>query len=323
MARKVILSVDIGGTNLKGGLVDHLTGELIFSHQKPTEANLGIMGVAENICFLFSFLSEYARRNGYKVIAVAYDTPGNVDPGTGMVSGSCSNIPGLIDFDLPKLIRGRLGLPVFDLNDAKSFTLAEATYGAGKGLTDFGVWTLGTGVGGGLVLNGEIFYGKYSSACELGHLEIDPLGPLCKQGHRGCIESFCGTEAIKRFWRRSYDLREKKTSYHDKENPSVKEIFKHAEQGDELCLLVVDEVAERLAKGMATTAKMLDLQAGILGGKISSEDFFLAKVQKFITPQLYETQQNFCVLRAKYHDEGGIIGAAAYAYQRLLELGKG
>jgi glucokinase len=316
-----ILAIDIGGHWLKGGLVDPITGDKLFCQQVESGARSGARKVAENFCSFAAKLLAIAKEKNMRVVSIGYGTPGTVNAETGIVSGSCGNIAGWIGYDLPSEVRRQFGLPVFSLNDVRCFTLCEATFGAGVGMTDFGVWAFGTGVGGGLWLLGKLYLGVRYSACELGHLPIDPLGPSCSQGHRGCLEGFTSTEAIKTLWTTCYNSRGNlETSYHEVKKPIVVDIFKHAEANDPLCRKVTDMIAFRIAKGIGIVANILDLQIGIIGGKVAgSEQFFADEVQKQVMPHLLDSQHDFRIVRAKYHDQGAMLGAAVYAHQRYLK----
>ena len=190
-----VLAVDLGGTKIYSALVG--PGDLIVrGNVRPTEADLGQERVLGNIMTgIAAVTPQEALRNG-KILGLGIGAPGPLDPRTGKICYA----PNLRwqDFNLRDVLQDRLGIPVFLENDANLAALGECLYGAGQGNDDMVFITVSTGIGGGLILRGEIYDGAFGGAGEIGHLSVVPDGPLCSCGGQGCLEALASGWAIRR-----------------------------------------------------------------------------------------------------------------------------
>lgn len=190
------LGIDLGGTKILAAVVDS-NGEVIGEAKKKTKPELGPEGVVGRIV---STANEAAAAAGLRlksVSGVGIGAPSPASPETGIVFNA-PNMTGWVDVPLGEMLSQRLGLPVVVDNDVNLGTLGEFVYGAGKGCRDMVGIFVGTGVGGGLILNGQLVRGVRYAAGEVGHTVILPDGPLCGCGKRGCLEALASRTAIER-----------------------------------------------------------------------------------------------------------------------------
>ncbi len=192
----LFVGVDLGGTNIKAGLVDIDTGKVIYSQSVPTLSREGPDAVMARMAEL---VLDSVAASGYEksqVKGVGITAPGVLDLEKGLtlfltnLPGNWPNVP------LRDTITEKTGLPTFLLNDARAITYGEWQFGAGRGADTMACFTLGTGIGGGLVVNGSLHLGIGGTAGELGHMVIDFNGPRCGCGNRGCLEAYASGPAI-------------------------------------------------------------------------------------------------------------------------------
>ncbi|MCH8326284.1 MAG: ROK family protein, partial [Bacteroidetes bacterium] len=188
---KYALGVDIGGTNIKLGIVSD-TGEIIFSTMVPTNRE---GGPDEVMSQLKKGIKETISQNELNIIGIGIGAAGSVSSKNGTVSYP-PNIPGWDVVNVVDIVKKEFNLPVFIDNDANAAAIGEMLYGAGKEFNSFALVTLGTGVGGGLILNRKIYQGDFGAAGELGHISIDYEGRLCKCGSKGCVEAYVGNHYL-------------------------------------------------------------------------------------------------------------------------------
>jgi len=192
----LFVGVDLGGTNIKAGIVDIDTGQVIYSQSVPTWAREGHDAVMARMAELVLAAITASGHEQSQVKGVGITAPGVLDLEKGLtlflpnLPGTWPNVP------LRATITGKTGLPTFLLNDARAITYGEWQFGAGRGAETMACFTLGTGVGGGLVVNGNLHLGIGGTAGELGHQTIDFNGPMCGCGNRGCLEAYASGPAI-------------------------------------------------------------------------------------------------------------------------------
>lgn len=187
------LGIDLGGTDTKFGIVDS-QGRIVRSAKNPTHADQGPDAVLEAIA---SHARDLIHSGGYKVKAIGMGCPGPLSSRLGIVFET-PNLPGWKNIPAQKILEEKLQLPVALSNDANAAAYGEWWVGAGTDVHSMILFTLGTGVGGGLVLNDELYIGPDDTAGELGHMIINFDGPLCGCGNKGCIEAYASATAIRR-----------------------------------------------------------------------------------------------------------------------------
>ena len=190
----LVLGIDLGGTDCKYGMVDG-NGKIIRKVKHPTETRRGAEGVLELVA-----LHSRELMGSDKVSAVGMGVPGPMSSRDGIVY-EAPNLGGWVDVPVRDILEKYLGMPVVLNNDANAAAYGEFWIGAGRDVDNMILYTLGTGIGGGIVLNGELYSGPDDTAAELGHEVINFEGPLCGCGVKGCLEAYASTTAIRRMVR--------------------------------------------------------------------------------------------------------------------------
>ncbi len=312
------IGVDLGGTFIKAGVVND-RGDIVDSLQIPTgvEANSSSV-VMQNIKDSIKNLME--KNKDKKIKAIGVGVPGIADD-KGNIN-IFSNIRVFENYPMAKELSQEFKLPVFVDNDANNAATGEFLFGAGKGMNNFFVITVGTGIGAGIFINGKIYHGKNGCAGEVGHMLIDLDGRPCGCGNYGCWEAFASASAI---IKRAKSLVRKgvKTTLikYYPDNINAKVIVEEAKAGDKISMEIFDEMCRYLGLGIANIVNILNPECCIIGGGVSgSKEFLLDKV-KFYTslyaiPYAYEV---FTIKLAEMGNDAGILGSAALAFTNLRD----
>ncbi len=245
-----MIGVDFGGTAIKAGVVED--GQVVRSAEVPTPVGEGPDKVLDAIARAVLQLASKPRSVGVAI-------PGEVDP-TGRCWG-LPNVPGFKGVELGKGLSQRLRCPVAVENDATTAALGEYLHGHGSRYPSFLMITLGTGIGGGLVIGGQLYPGSNGFAGEIGHINVDPNddAPLCGCGKRGCLETYSGTGALKRRFAQEGGG----------DAQDVKEIAESARRGEAAGLATFRMMGLALGRGLANIQNVLDLNALVFTGGIS------------------------------------------------------
>jgi glucokinase len=252
----VTIGVDVGGTTVAAGLVT-ADGQVLEDVQAPTHAR-GPGSALETIVEVLDRLRDRARARGVAVSGVGVGIPGTVDAERGVVGVDVNYVPELAGAPLAERLGARVDAPVFVDNDVNALVLAEWTWGAGRGARSLVMLALGTGVGGGIVLDGRLQRGAAGSAGELGHVPIDFDGPPCICGGRGCLKAFVsGTDIARRAEERLG------------RPVGAAEVFQLAATGQAEAAAIVDEVCRALGAGLAVIVNGLNPERVLLAGSVA------------------------------------------------------
>ncbi len=264
------IGVDLGGTNLRISAVDE-QAQLLEKVTTGTQVKLGRDHVINEMCRDIQALTSKFERS-HKLMGIGIGVPGIIDMHTGMLHQS-PNLPGWHDYPVRDEIERRLQTRVVLENDANAAAVGEHWLGAAKGLSGMCMLTLGTGVGGGLVLDGMVWHGMTGMAGELGHINIEPDGQPCGCGNRGCLEQYASATAVMRMARESIASgRAPELARAAGSDPefSAKVIFNLALQGDGPAKEVFQRVGSALGIGLAALVNALNLPMYVIGGGVSS-----------------------------------------------------
>jgi glucokinase len=308
------IGVDLGGTKM---LVGALEGTDVLWESR--EASTG-QTEDELVELLVREVNE-AREARHGAVAVGLGIPATIDHERG-VAVSAVNLP-LADLPIRDLVAQRVGLPVFVDNDANLAALAESLYGAGREADDVVLLTIGTGIGGGLVLGGELYRGATGAGAELGHTVVALDGPPC-QGNcpgRGCLETLASGTAIGREGRAAAE-REPDSALGamlaDGEEVDGKAVTEAALAGDETAIGVFDLVGGRLGAGLVTFANVFEPNLIVLGGGVmAAGDLLLAPAREVLRERALRPMNEIPVVAAELGPDAGMIGAAALARTEL------
>ena len=296
----MILSVDIGGTAVKLGLVDR-AGVIHARHEA-------------SVCFdhyqtpiLTTVIREaqaFLARESAQIEGIGVSATGQVDDMAGAVIGTNGKIPHYEGAQIKRDMEAAFGVPVFALNDANAAALGECFAGRAKGVQNVLMVTLGTGVGGGIVLGGKIFGGTRGIAGELGHFTLYQDGPRCPCGKRGCFESYAATTALVR--------RAKEATGEADMNGRI--VFSRAADGDQAMLAVLSAWIDDIAAGISGLVHIFNPQMVLIGGGVSAQEALLIaplreRVLRSVMPRFGEGLR---LEAATLGNDAGMIGAARF-----------
>ncbi len=316
MNKRAAIGVDIGGTSTKLGLVDP-QGRVLFRDSFLTHNAHGKKKLLDMILKHVHDLMRTAEDRRLKVAGVGVGAPGPIDVRRGWVY-FFPNIPGWKDTPFKKLLERRLGIPTIVDNDANAMAYGEFCFGAGRGSKNMLAMTLGTGIGGGLVIDGKLFHGPAFSAAEVGHMVLNENGPLCACGNHGCIETYVGNGYFIREVRRRLKAGQK--SLLTQELRKGKDltplaVAQAARRGDALSKLMWQETGEHLGNALVGLTNLLNPEKIILGGGIAQNGDLLFKpvVQTLAKKAFPIAAASVKVVPAELGVDAGLIGAAALA----------
>jgi len=259
------------------------------------------------------------------VVAVGIGTPGPAKYSEGIIIKS-TNMPTFKNVPICRMLNERLGVPVVFDNDANVACWGEYTVGAGKGVKDMVFFTLGTGIGGGIISNGELVHGCDENGAELGHMVIYPDGRKCNCGQRGCVEAYASADSTAR---RAHEAIEAgaesslKKVLEEKDQITSKEVYEHLAAGDKLAKEITDGTAKALS---ITCINMLHTtepkRIVFAGGMIAAGDVLLNRIKDFFNEHIWTLKKEMVeICFATLGEDAGIIGAAALA-RHTKEQGK-
>jgi glucokinase len=314
---KYYVGIDLGGTNIKAGVVNS-QGELLSKSRIKTRTDRGQLEIVRDMALLARQVIQEAKLSESAITAIGIGSPGTPNNETGVLIYA-NNLP----FDQVPLrseIRKIIDLPVYVDNDANVAALAESAAGAARGTRHSVTITLGTGVGGGVVVNQRIYSGFNNAGCEIGHIVIKAGGELCTCGRRGCFEAYASASGL---------IRE--TEQAARQNPEsqlnrlIAENGGHADgrtafigmrQGDIAATAVVDAYIELLAEGLANVINGYMPEVIAIGGGVCNEgDALLVPVREKAIARSYLGQgvPKPRIVLAEMGNDAGIVGAAMMA----------
>lgn len=310
--RKYYVGIDLGGTFIKGGIVDDL-GNIILSDKVPTGSEGGCDAVAENISSLALSLIKRAGLSTDDVEGIGMGVPGMIDSGAGNVI--LSNNLKWYNFNIASAVSTRTGVKVKIANDANVATLAEVKFGAAKNRKHAIMLTLGTGVGGGIVANGELLEGNFGAGAELGHTVIVKDGEQCTCGRRGCLEAYSSATALIRDTKRVMQAHPDSKMWEIGSLDAVngKTAFDYMES-DVYAKQVVDSYIANLATGITNFVNVFRPEVVLLGGGVCAEgDRLIKPLQEIVDKEMFAgaAGPQVPVLIAELENSAGTLGAAS------------
>ena len=310
--RKYYIGIDLGGTFIKGGIVDG-TGALLAIDKTPTEKLEGGLHVVENIVALSRKLLEKLSLTTSDICGLGMGVPGLIDSANGVVVFA-GNLR-FERFEIAAEIEKRLGVPVKIANDANVAALGETKFGCGKDYENTILVTLGTGVGGGIVIDGKLFEGTRSAGAELGHSVIVAGGEQCTCGRKGCLEAYASATALIRDTKRAMeaDKDSKMWEIGSTENVTGKTVFDYKDC-DGSAKKVVENYIEKLGVGLVNLANEFRPEAILLGGGVCAQGDNLVKpLQALMDKEIFAGKRGpqVKILTATLGNDAGVLGAAA------------
>lgn len=307
-----LIGVDLGGTAIKYGICKS-DGTILKEFISDTERNASADSILQKISESIKDALRYANEERIDVAAVGLGTPGLVDINTGYLMGNAPNFKYWRNVPVKERLESGLTIPVFVDNDANAMAYGEFCYGAGKDFSDLVCITLGTGIGGGIIINGELFRGSKYAGAELGHMSIHYNGKKCRCGGIGCWELYASATAmIENYLSR---------------NPSVKsisprEIFKQCKDGNVIAVQVAKDEVKLTGAGLASLVNIFNPQRIIIGGGLSEAgQWFIDQIAKAVERRaVKDSFKSVEIVAAHLGNQAGWLGAAALARQQFLPL---
>ncbi|WP_276356038.1 ROK family glucokinase [Cohnella caldifontis] len=316
MSDHIHVGVDIGGTAIKVGICNG-NGDLLQTYEGPTEADQGTERVLDNIAKYARHIVEESAASWDRVAGIGIGIAGFVDFDRGFIHSS-ANLPLLRNVPLKDHLEAALSKKVRVNNDANVAALGEAWGGAGRGVSSVVCYTLGTGVGGGIVVNGRLIEGATGMAGEVGHMSIVPdLEAIqCGCGKMGCLETVSSATGIIRMAKDAVD-RGDRTSLSVLEQLTAKDVIDAAKNGDEVAQRIVSRAAHYLGKSMALVSVIVNPKRFIIGGGVSKAgEFLFSQIREaFQKCALERAQDGVDIVAAELGNNAGVVGAAGLTLQ--------
>lgn len=298
MLQKAAVAIDLGGTNLKSAVVNS-SGKILHQQTIPSKSKESAEEMLDHLILSIQRELDWGTRKRIKILGIGLGIPGIVSPDRGIVYQS-PHFPNWKNFPILKKLKEKFSLSLVMSNDANMAALGEGWIGAARGKRNFVLLTLGTGIGGAIIIDQKIFHGDSGFAGEIGHLVIDRHGLPCNCGGRGCLEMYASSTGISHALVRQFP------------SPSPKTLFELAKKKDSFALKIYQQFGEALGVGIASILNLLDIETILLGGGLSAAwKFFIPSTLESISKHIYETTaKRIHLKKAKLGNQAGVIGAA-------------
>ena len=305
------VGIDLGGTNTKIGLLDE-DGNILFSTIVKTESEQGFEKTIERLSNILKIQVSNLNISFNDVAGVGLGVPGPV--ANGRIVKFWANFPWPVNVDLAAEFEKHLGVPVKVDNDVNVITLGEMWKGGGRGYKNVLGLAIGTGIGGGVVVNGKLVSGKNGAGGEVGHIKVERDGKLCGCGQEGCWEAYASATGLVREAKSRLTVNKNNLLYERTRDREVeaKDIFDAARDGDKFSLNLVDYEAEFIALGIGNLLNVLDTDVVVVGGGIAlAGDILFDKInEKLRKYAMLSTLEGLKIVQAELGNDAGIYGAA-------------
>jgi glucokinase len=301
------IGVDLGGTNLRAAAVSE-KGIVLERVSLPANFGAGPLQVVDEIVTAIAQIRDHVPQGVLRGVGIG--VPGFIDIEAGVVIGS-SNLPGFNDFPVRDEIQKRLGTPIVLENDANAAALGEKWLGAGQNVKDLILLTLGTGIGGGVIINGKILHGSHGMAGEFGHMTVFPDGNPCGCGNNGCLEKHASATAIAAMGRMMHFGQEINTA---------EDVFRLAQAGNVRAHQVFDAVGRALGIALASLINAFNFPLYLLsGGPLPAWEFFSAAMFAEVRKRSFTyARTGTRIEKAMLGGDAGLLGAAYLPFQETL-----
>lgn len=317
MDKPYVVGIDIGGTNTVFGIVD-ARGVVIASSSIKTQKHSKIEDYIDELCSSLNSLISLNDAEG-KIQGIGIGAP-NANYYSGQIETNV-NLPWPSPIPLAKLVSDKMGLPVAITNDANAAAIGEMTYGAARGLKDFIMITLGTGVGSGIVINGQMVYGSDGFAGELGHITVKRHnGRLCGCGRTGCLEAYCSATGVARTAREFLELRTEPSLLRDLDIDAItsKDVYDAAMKGDKLAIEIFNYTGTILGEALADFTVFSAPEAFVIfGGLAKSGDLLMKPIREAFEKNVMSPWKGKVkiILSELKEADAAVLGASALGWE--------
>jgi glucokinase len=312
---ELVCAVDLGGTNLRAANIDQ-EGRIHERVKTPTPKSSKAQDIVNAIAAAVSECEAEAQKRGARVQAVSVVVPGSLQAGSG-VAVNAPNLPAILNFRLGEALNERLQQPILIENDANAAALGEMWQGAARGHHTIVCLTLGTGVGSGIILNGELWRGVDGTAGEIGHTSVDPFGGVkCECGNTGCLEVCASATALVRMTREALSQHPaSRLNSVAAPDLTAREVADAAALGDELAIEIFRRMGNYLGIAAANIVNTLNPEMIVIGGGVSAAfDLFGSVARDEMLRRAFPVPAARCqIVKAECGDDAGLLGAARLA----------
>jgi len=314
---KPVLAVDIGGTKIMTALFS-ADGKMETKDVRPTLAADGVEAVVER---LYAAIQDILKNNDVtpsQLQAISVACAGGIDTEKGIVVTPSPSLPDWSGLPLADIIKEKTGIITYVLNDASAAALGEQRYGAGKGVKNLVLITLGTGIGGGIIIDDKLYLGADGGAGELGHMTVESDGLRCGCGNTGCLEMYASGRAVARDAADRLRKGEKSSLAENIEKLAAEMVGVAAKKGDKLARDVIDRAAFYLGVGLVNIVNIFNPQMIVIGGGLAGiGEMLIAPGRKMVAEQAFSiNSRNVKIVKARLGNEAGVYGAAAFAFDK-------
>lgn len=312
---RTVLAADFGGTHLRAAVVDE-DGRILHRVDHPTPSANTPQTVMAGVVELLTAAAEGVDP---RPSAVCIATAGLINADQGKVI-LAPNIPGFRNLVMTTPVAERLGIPAFIENDASAAALGEFRFGAGKGTRHLLHATLGTGIGGGIVIDGKLYRGASGLAGEIGHIILNPAGPKCNCGSRGCLEAMVSGVAFAQRARRILEQGKSRVLHEivGYDDPTAAHLYTAASKGDAICEAEVRHGGHLLGLGLGSLVNVLNPDAVTLsGGLLAMGEMLIGPMREAMYSLAYGPAAGTLLRTSTLGEDAGLLGAAAVAFERL------
>ena len=314
---KPVVAVDIGGTKIMTALFS-AEGNMLAKATLLTLSQEGVNAVIDRFCEAIKEMLESNKVTFSQLEAIGIACAGGIDTGKGIVVTPSPHLPGWADLPLADIVKKKTGVVTYVVNDASAAALGEQRYGVGKGIKNLVLLTLGTGIGGGIIIDGNLYLGARGGAGELGHMTVEAGGPKCGCGNTGCLEKFASGTAI------SNDVigwiqRGQDSSLIDMAGGEVAKITAEmvgaaARKGDKLAQDVIARAAYYLGVGMVNIVNIFNPEMLVIGGGVAElGEIIIASGRKMVAARAFSiNSQSVRIVIGQLGNEAGVYGVAAF-----------
>ena len=319
-----VLAIDLGGTKIRAAIINQ--GQVVAREYQSTLADEGPPAVIKRLLSMTDHLLSLRNLDSSQLDSIGIAAAGAIDLEKGLVTSS-PNLPGWHDIPLRGMVGEKYGVDTCLINDASAAALGEQRFGAGKGVNNLVMITVGTGIGGGIIINGELYSGPSGSAGEIGHMTIDVIGPKCCCGNIGCWEKLVsGTAVAEEAIRRISQGERSSLSEMVKgklANITAEKVEVAARNGDSLAQEVISRAATYLGVGLVNLVNIFNPEMIIVGGGLAKMgDLLLEPARQVVRERAFRLPA--CLVRivtAQLGDDAGVLGAAIFAHQQKNRTG--
>jgi glucokinase len=313
-----VLAIDIGGTKILTAIFS-TDGRILDRDVRPTLAGEGVDAVIGRLLSAIDGILKGGRMEPSQLGAIVIACAGGIDTGRGVVVTPSPSMPGWTDIPLADIVEKKFGTSTFLVNDASAAALGEHRYGAGRGVNNLVLITLGTGIGGGIITDGRLYLGAVGGAGEIGHMAIDVNGPKCGCGNTGCLEMLAsGTavagDAIRRIHQGEKSILSEMVGGKI-ESITAETVGKAARNGDKLSRDVIARAAFYLGIGIVNMVNIFNPEMIVVGGGMAElGEMIIEPGRRMVAERAFSISSRVVrIVTAQLGNEAGVYGAAAYA----------